>query len=428
MKTEAIREIPAKKMEQTHMNSHTASRDSWDSCNLPVGRRVRGLLIGSLLAALLLAAPAGADDAPPDSPRIEAVVPLPRQSQQDDRATIWYDDFDGPERAYTESSGGLDDKVAFGGAGKSMQCLYEKGKHGKGNRKVFFGDSPTGKVVRKGEKFKEIYWRIYVRHPEGWTGHGPDKMSRATSIVSGRWNQAMIAHVWGGSDTLTLDPASGVRGRQVVTTKYNDFEKLHWLGNRPSATFPIHSTAEAGWWVCVEARARLNTPGKKDGLNQLWIDGRLEAERKDLDWRGGYTGHGINAVFLEAYWNKGAPVTQNRWYDNFVISTQPIGPVVCPRNPVLLKTPRRGAAGPGAWEAEVATDGDGKMIVWQSAPQKEGQPLTVSAQTGRFAAPPTGQDKLAAAQRYYCRVRQQDAAGTWSPWSRWHQCFQTAGS
>jgi len=70
----------------------------------------------------------------------------------------------------------------------------------------------------------------------------------------------------------------------------------------------------------------LNTPGQKDGLNQLWIDGRLEAERKNLDWRGDYTGHGINAVFLETYWNDGSPVTQSRWIDNFVISTRPSVP------------------------------------------------------------------------------------------------------
>ena len=52
--------------------------------------------------------------------------------------------------------------------------------------------------------------------------------------------------------------------------------------------------------MCVEARAKLNTPGQKDGLNQLWIDGKLETERRNLDWRGTFTERGINAVFLEA--------------------------------------------------------------------------------------------------------------------------------
>ncbi len=362
------------------------------------------------------------------SPRIESVVPLPAQPQQDDKATIWYDDFDAGEKAYTESSGGLDDKVAFGSSGKSMLCLYERGQRGKGNRKVFFGDSPTGRVIRKGETFDQVYWRIYVRHQAGWTGGGPDKMSRATSIVSGKWNQAMIAHVWGGGESLTLDPASGVRGGRIVTTCYNDFGNLRWLGNKPGATFPIHSAAEAGWWVSVESLAMLNTPGKKDGLNRLWIDGRLEAERKDLDWRGTYAGHGVNAVFLEAYWNKGSPVAQSRWYDNFVISTRPIGPVVCPRQPTLIKTAWRGAGSAGKWQAELSADAADQPIVWQSQELIEGGRLTVSARTGRFVGPLAGQDRLAAGARYTCRVRQKDPGGTWSAWSRWHQCFATEAS
>lgn len=264
------------------------------------------------------------------------MVPSPVQPQASDAATIWYDDFDGAVRTYTESQGGLDDAVALGGQGRSMLSLYEKGTRGIGNRKVFFGDSPTGKVVRKGESFDDVYWRVYVKHQEGWTGGGPAKLSRATSIVSPRWNQAMIAHVWSSGESLTLDPASGVRGERVVTTRYNDFPNLHWLGNKPVAQFRLFSPEEAGRWVCVESWARLNTPGKRDGLNQLWIDGRLEADRKNLDWRGSFTAHGINAVFLETYWNDGSPVTQRRWIDNFVISTKPIGPVVCPRNQIHL--------------------------------------------------------------------------------------------
>ena len=380
----------------------------------------------AVLCLLACVMPLAAADAPPapDVLRVDSVVPSPRQPHEADPATIWYDDFNGPDKAYTESSGGLDETVAFGGAGKSMPCLYEKGSQGKGNRKVFFGDSPTGKVVRKGEKFDELYWRIYVRHQAGWTG-SPAKMSRATSIVSSKWNQAMIAHVWASGEFLTLDPASGVRGGDIVTTQYNDFPNLKWLGNKPASAFPIHSTAEAGWWVCVESRAKLNTPGQKDGLNQLWIDGRLEAERKNLDWRGTYAAHGLNAVFLEAYWNSGSPVTQTRWYDNFVISTKPIGPVVCPRNPVLIRTPHTGPGEAGPWEVQLAADADGRTVVWQSKPQTKTDRVKVDATTGTFSGPLAGRPALAAGTTYFCRIRLAPAAGASADWSRWHQAFVT---
>lgn len=40
--------------------------------------------------------------------------------QASDEAVIWYDDFNGSERAYTESQGTLDDAQAFGGQGRSI--------------------------------------------------------------------------------------------------------------------------------------------------------------------------------------------------------------------------------------------------------------------------------------------------------------------
>ncbi len=369
---------------------------------------------------------AWADDAP-EVPRIDSVVMSSSQPHQSDRAVVWYDDFDGPEKPYTELQGGLDDSEAFGGQGRSMLSVYERGTRGVGNRKVFFGDSPTGKVVRKGESFDDVYWRIYVKHQHGWTGGGPAKLSRATSIVSPRWAQAMIAHVWSSGEALTLDPASGVRGDRIVTTRYNDFPNLRWLGNKPVSQFKLHSTPEAGRWVCVEARATLNTPGKKDGLNQLWIDGHLEARRKNLDWRGTYTGHGINAVFLETYWNSGSPVTQKRWIDNFVISTRPIGPIVCSRSPVLIRTPRQGPGKQAAWEVEIASDDQGDILVWRSNQLPGKERVKVGDDTGNFLGPLGGQTRLAASTIYSFRIRQQNNTGQWSAWSPWHQPVKTDG-
>jgi hypothetical protein len=378
-----------------------------------------------LEALLLLGACVAQAETLPETPRIDSLVMLQTSLLETDPAVIWYDDFDEPEKPYTESQGGIDTSQGFGDRGGSMLSFYKKGTRGVGNRKVFFGDSPTGKVINRGLKYDEIYWRFYVKHQYGWMGGGPAKLSRATSIVSPNWAQAMISHVWSSGEALTLDPATGVRNDKVVTTRYNDFDNLRWLGNKPVSSFKLHSTAESGRWVCVEVRVKLNTPGQKDGLNQLWIDGRLEAERKGLDWRGNYTEHGINAVFLETYWNRGSPVTQSRWIDNFVISTKPIGPVVVSRKPALIKTPYHGPGSQQAWQVEIATDQRGETVVWKSGLITAPEKIQVEPDTGRFIGRLSGKSQLETDEVYFIRIRQQSTEGQWSQWSPWHQPFKT---
>jgi hypothetical protein len=370
-------------------------------------------------------------DEMPEIPHIDFVEMSDPQPQEEDTASIWYDDFD-DIKTYLETSGDLDHTQCFGTGGASMKAGFRSGEvNGEGNRKLAFGDFPGGSPVQlPGKHFDEVFWRIYVKHEYGWVG-APAKMSRATGIVSAQWQQSMIAHVWSGeNNSLTLDPASGVKGQtdSIRTTGYNDFENLTWLGNKPNSTFQISSTRESGYWVLVEASARLNTPGKSDGTCRLWIDGRLEAERINLNFRGSYTKCGINAVFLESYWNQGAPKTEGRWYDNFVISTRPVGPVTCPRNPVLHKTPYHGPGSIDAWEVELASDVEGKDVVFRSGNAGTEEMITISSESGVFAGSLQDHPELSPGSMYFCRIRQKSSNGNWSLWSRWHQPFKVEGN
>lgn len=374
----------------------------------------RSPLIG-IVAAVLVSASVAASEVPL---RIESVVPSPVQPCVKNAATIWSDDFDDAPKNYGEASGPLTDAEHFGPAGKSLLQFYAQGEQGTGNRKVFFGDSPMRNSARRGEKFSDVYWRLYVKHESGWTGGGPDKLSRATILVSPNWSQAMISHVWSSGDVLTLDPATGIQSDAVKTTRYNDFPNLRWLGNKPTATTPMFSQAESGWWVCVESRAKLNTPGKKDGIAQLWIDGRLEAERTSLDWRGAWDEKGINAVFIEAYWNKGSPVAQSRFVDHLVIATEPIGPVVVPCHPTFIRTSL--ATPEETWEVELATERG--ETVWQSQKLSgDANTATVDSSTGTFVGGLLGKAALPPDSRFYFRIRSVSSP----EWSRYHQRIRT---
>ncbi|MFN8423217.1 MAG: hypothetical protein U0470_07400 [Anaerolineae bacterium] len=195
-----------------------------------------------------------------------------------------------------------------------------------------FGRNPNGYMnksrIRPTEDFREIWYRLDVRHDVGWAGD-PAKLTRATVFTSADdWRQAMIAHLWGdGKGHLLVDPARCVDpANRVKCTTYNDFAKLDWLGYQPGTT-AVFDTANGGRWFCVVHHMRLNDPGQANGVQEFFIDGQLEAHREGLDFVRGYRDFALNAVFVENCWNDGAVKDEGRDFDNLVISA---GPVWCP--------------------------------------------------------------------------------------------------
>ncbi|KIG15226.1 Endo-1,4-beta-xylanase A precursor [Enhygromyxa salina] len=250
---------------------------------------------------------------------------------------IFCDDFesDGPMVAdgrYFEYGDDEGDVVVTPGAGyggsQGIRTHFEAGEVEAGGMKLGFGRNPNGymnKGIRPNEDFREIWYRMYLRNDDGWTGN-PAKLSRATIFSSADdWSQAMIAHLWSdGNERLLLDPVSCIENGQVVCQGYNDFANMSWLGNLSGQT-PVFSTALSGQWFCVEAHVKLNDPGMQNGVQEFWINGELEARRDEMDFVGTWTEYGINAVFFENYWNDGSAQDQGRDFDNIVVSTAPIG-------------------------------------------------------------------------------------------------------
>ncbi len=251
---------------------------------------------------------------------------------------IWCDDFETNRLAsyfeYDNAGGRLTRTASVGINGSTgMKVIFPSGMVGAGSLHLAFGRTPSSyfRPVDAGTNdYRELYWRVYLRRQAGWSGGGADKLSRAIILANANWAEAAFGHVWSGgtgNNYLVLAPASGTDpAGNLKTTHYNDFPNMRWLGYAPSVT-PIFDSAHAGAWYCIEAHMKLNDAGAANGWFELWTNGQLEARKTNLNWVGSYNAYGINAVFLENYWNAGSPATQERYFDNFVVSTKPIGPV-----------------------------------------------------------------------------------------------------
>ena len=250
-------------------------------------------------------------------------------------AWIWCDDFE-QDRTFRYFEYDSTSFARVPGVGRNgstgMRAQFASGQVLAGALRLAFGKTPSSyfRPVDAGTaNYRELYYRVYVKNQNGWIGGGGDKLMRAIVFTAPDWSEAAIGHVWSGSSPyqnyLVLDPASGTDSAgNVLTVGYNDFAHLRWWGGTRSQT-PIFDAAHVGQWYCVEAHMKLNTPAQSDGVFELRINGNLEAQRTGMNWLGSYQTYGINAVFLENYWNAGSPQAQERYFDDFVVSTQPIG-------------------------------------------------------------------------------------------------------
>jgi hypothetical protein len=296
--------------------------------------------IGAFGMGALVALAAATADAPEVSngPAASDPAASPAAGCADARPEwLWCDDFEqdrtGRYFEYVNPSGSFTRERGAGRGGSiGMRARWTRGQVDAGSLKLVFGRNPLGsrRLADAGRAdYRELYWRIYVRSQAGWQPIGNDKFTRAIVFAGPAWQEAAIAHVWGGGagsalDHYVLDPATGIDGRgALVTTQYNDFAHLAWLGAVTGVT-PLLGDA-AGQWHCVEAHMRLNDPGSSNGVFALWVDDRLDAQRDGVNWVGTYHAYGINALFLESYINTGAPAAQVRDYDDLAVSTARIG-------------------------------------------------------------------------------------------------------
>jgi hypothetical protein len=327
-------------------------------------------------------------------------------------AVILCEDFETDDQSswsdYRNDGFAVSSNAAVNGT-RSMEQEYSLGQVSAGWLGWFFGDHPHG-GARAGESFEQIYFRWYHKFQDGWPALYPPKMARVRShYVDCAWCFAWVEHFWvrqvgtGHSDPVSLIAAPD-------GTTYSDSER--WLG---SVSMDLEFADHEGEWVALEMRVQLNTPGQSDGRLTYWADGRLVLDRQNLNLRGAYGATTINVAMIDTYWNDGSPAAGlRRWYDNVVVSTEPVGCAA----PTIEKSALSGQV---AWEIEVAVDVPARTPVWSSGRiAGTDNEITLSDETGTFAS---GHSCITPGDALVVRARHQNAGG-WSEWTEWLLLWQ----
>ncbi|MHC4739310.1 MAG: LamG-like jellyroll fold domain-containing protein, partial [Planctomycetota bacterium] len=370
------------------------------------------------------------DTSNPSSPWVGDVWTFKTSSGEADECTNWQtlhpewifcDDFEdgtsmvreGRYFAYDSDDGDfvITDEAGFNNS-KGMRVIFQNGEVSAGGMKLGFGRTPSSfdQGIRNTEDFREIYYRMYLKMQNGWSGN-PAKLSRATIFHANDWSQAMIAHIWQGTGyALGIDPVRCVNASsQVVCIGYNDFANMTWLGARSGST-PVFRTDHSDTWYCVEAHVKLNDAGQSNGIQEFWVDGQLEARRDDLNFVESYTDYAINIVLFENYWNTGSVQLQERYFDNIVVSTQAIGEFGAgPQLPGQASNPSPGNGTSDisitadlSWTAGSGTTSHDVYFGTSSPGSFQGNQTTTTFDTGTMSNDTT----------YYWRIDEINAEGT----------------
>ena len=143
-----------------------------------------------------------------------------------------------------------------------------------------------------------------------------------------------------------LPIGNGTMGSLVWTSPYGLKLQINRVdvyanGCETNSFFRRHHDHAYGWY-CIEQYARMNTPGKGDGILRGWVDGQLAFEKTDVRMRD------IARIKIECIWlnvchgGSWVPATDDHLYiDNVVIARSYVGPMAkAPRAPKRDSSPR----------------------------------------------------------------------------------------
>jgi hypothetical protein len=193
-----------------------------------------------------------------------------------------------------------------------------------------------------GDGYDELYLRYYIKFDEHFRAvrnHGANLGGRDVTMPGAAWvGMAGIRDVsTRGYFYSGVQPRGELGGRELEMGFYSyHLDKRGPWGENYDVL--KHVPLRLGRWYCVERHMKLNSadpsrpdPAIADGVEQLWIDGQLTIQKRDVRFR--RVPHlRITFLSLETYYH-GLPERYSRdhpirvCFDNLVIARQYVGPL-----------------------------------------------------------------------------------------------------
>ena len=190
-----------------------------------------------------------------------------------------------------------------------------------------------------------VFVRVYTKFGAGYNVSGSEHNGISMSAqyccpgVPANGTNKFEVDVENSRDLTSANP--GFTNSYVYYPEQRDLYGDHWF---PNGTVLPFTNTPGNWgpyfvprpnfipvlnrWYCYELMVKANTPGLRDGRVAIWIDGILLADFQNVRLRDVDTLR-IDTVELALYIKANTiPTDSVKWYDNVVIATSYIGPML----------------------------------------------------------------------------------------------------
>lgn len=195
------------------------------------------------------------------------------------------------------------------------------------------GDAPSGPVWPngRGQHFYDLYVQYRIYYSAGFrfdTNYkqleiGTQDDLNQTSTCCNPWVANYL--------TLLVAPGGGLLGETNNKGQATP-QWIGWHANQNGYTSSNRFILQSGRWYTIEVRRRLNDANVANGILQMWVDGLLIMDHRNVTYRvprnGAYGAnftYGTNWVMVSDYALQGVTQNQSIYYDDMKFSTTLIG-------------------------------------------------------------------------------------------------------